>query len=71
MLGKEPSNSSFTGAMASFLKSECGLSAAAIERVFVGNATRFLAIRKGDSSRERLLQFYATNSIEGDPLPVF
>jgi predicted TIM-barrel fold metal-dependent hydrolase len=71
MLGKEPRGSSFTGVMASFLSADCGLNPDQIERVFIGNAVRFLGLRVNDPTRERLLEFYRDNSMDGGLLPEY
>jgi predicted TIM-barrel fold metal-dependent hydrolase len=63
MMGLESQYPAFAAAVAEFLSKDCALSDLAVQRVFVGNAERFLGLRPGDGARRRLLAFYRAHGV--------
>lgn len=71
MLGRDPAYAGYTARVHAFFKDACSFSPAMMERLFYGNAARFLGIREGDGARKRLLAFYDRNGIARSRLPSF
>ena len=63
MLGAESGHADYTNAVVRFLTDDCALDAAAVGRVMVENASRFLGVREDGPARRRLLRFYDVNGL--------
>lgn len=59
----------YAAQVVNFLKG-CGLSGEDLEGVMQGNALRFLGLRSGDRTRERLLRFYSAHRLPPERLPL-
>jgi len=71
MLGNNKMAEGYAATVFEFFKTRCNFDAAKLERLFSGNAARFLGLRDGDPTRDRLLKFYAANGANPDRLPQF
>ena len=71
MLGIDADAERFTRGIYDFFRQSCGFDEVRLDRLFFGNAGRFLGLRRGDRTRDRLLQFYARNGIPVARLPEF
>jgi predicted TIM-barrel fold metal-dependent hydrolase len=70
MLGLDPSYEGYTNRLYGFFKETCKFEQAMLDRLFFGNAARFLGLRQGDRARERLLRFYDRHKVPRTRLPV-
>ncbi len=71
MLGAESGHADYTKAVVRFLTDDCALDAAAVGRVMVENASRFLGVREDGPARRRLLRFYEVNGLPPKLQPLF
>ena len=69
MLGMEASYPIFSGGVHEYFKTQVGLDAARLQRLFFGNAIRFLGLRQGDKARARLEHFYDRHGLDKRRLP--
>lgn len=69
MLGREKSADIYTGTLYDFFQTACGLDKERLGRLFVGNAIRFLGLRKADATRARLAAFYGRYGLSESRLP--
>ena len=70
MLGADASFETYTGGVYEFFKSILGFDQQRLDRLFFGNAARFLGLRAGDGARARLLRYYAKHNLPASRLPV-
>lgn len=70
MLGADASFETYTGGVYEFFKSSLGFDQPRLDRLFFGNAARFLGLRAGDGARARLLRYYAKHNLPASRLPV-
>ncbi|MCQ4165485.1 amidohydrolase family protein [Tahibacter harae] len=71
MLGVDAGYADYARSVYAFFRDRVGLGAEPLRRIFELNAGRFLGLREGDSSRRRLLDFYAAHRLPASRLPVF
>lgn len=69
MLGKEAGYSHYIESINAFLRTDCGLSDDACDKIFRRNALRFLPLAKGSRGRGRLLAYYRKNGLDASRLP--
>jgi hypothetical protein len=70
MLGADASYDTYTRSVYEFFRGSLGFDRARLDRLYFGNAARFLGLRAGDKARERLLRYYARHAIPASRLPV-
>lgn len=70
MLGLDRSYRGYTKNVHSFFKNKVGLDQLRLNRLFFGNAGRFLGLGRDDAARKRLLGFYERNGLPLSRLPV-
>ncbi len=70
MLGADASYEGYTRNVYEFFKASLGFDRARLDRLCFGNAARFLGLRAGDKTRERLRRYYARHGIPASRLPV-
>lgn len=70
MLGADASYETYTRNVYEFFRGSLGFDRARLDRLYFGNAARFLGLRAGDKARERLLRYYARHAIPASRLPV-
>jgi predicted TIM-barrel fold metal-dependent hydrolase len=63
MTGIEAGYVNYTHLVVDFLSNDCEFSQAAVNKILVGNATRFLGLGEADASRQRLRDFYKKNGL--------
>lgn len=71
MLGLDDAYEGYTRRTFDFFERIFGKGAPQLDRLFTGNAARFLGLRDGDHARTRLLSFYARHNVPASRLPVF
>ncbi|MER9877951.1 MULTISPECIES: amidohydrolase family protein [unclassified Mesorhizobium] len=69
MLGKEAGYSHYIESINAFLRTDCGLSDDACDKIFRRNALRFLPLAPGSRGRDRLLAYYRKNGLDASRLP--
>lgn len=70
MLAKEREHSRYTEAVEDFLRNDCSLDDAALDRVFFGNAIRKVGLVQSGKARLRLEDWYQRNGINPERLRV-
>ena len=70
MLGKEQGYEQYVTRLQAFLRDQCGLSDAQLERIFRRNAETYLPLQAGSAGRRRLQKFYQENGLDEGRLPV-
>jgi predicted TIM-barrel fold metal-dependent hydrolase len=71
MLGIERAYQGYCARIRGFFRDAVGFDKTRLDRVFYGNAARFLGLRQGDAARERVLRFYDRHNVPRSRLPVF
>lgn len=71
MLGLDASYPVFSGTIYEYFRAQVGLDADRLQRLFVGNAARFLGLRVGDDARNRIEQFYVKHGLPRGRLAAF
>ncbi|WP_246740748.1 amidohydrolase family protein [Mesorhizobium sp. NZP2298] len=69
MLGKEAGYIHYIESVNAFLRTDCGLSEDACDKIFRRNALRFLPLAQGSRGRDRLLAYYRKNGLDASRLP--
>jgi predicted TIM-barrel fold metal-dependent hydrolase len=69
MLGKEPGYNHYVESIYYFLRTDCGLSDDACDKMFRRNALRFFPLAHGSRGRNRLLAYYKENGLDESRLP--
>jgi predicted TIM-barrel fold metal-dependent hydrolase len=69
MIGLEGGYPHYAQSVDGFLKKDCGLNADERGRIFHGNAVRFMGLRDGELTRQRILGFYKSHGIDPSRLP--
>ena len=70
MLGIDRSYEAYTGRVYRFFAETMKLDRPRLQRLLFGNAGRFLGLREGDGTRDRLLRFYDRHGVPRARLPV-
>ncbi len=70
MLGLDRSYEGYTKRLYAFFRGSLGFDQKRLDRLFFGNAGRFLGLRQGDATRDRLLEFYDRHKVPRSRLPV-
>ena len=70
MAGQEQGYEHYIESVNSFLRHDCGLDHQIRDRIFRGNAMKFLPLQRGSKGRGRLLAWYARNGLDPSRLPV-
>ncbi|THK36413.1 amidohydrolase [Ensifer sp. MPMI2T] len=70
MAGQEQGYEHYIQSVNSFLLHDCGLDDEIRDRIFRGNAMKFLPLQRGSKGRGRLLAWYARRGLDPSRLPV-
>ncbi len=71
MLGMDSAAKDYASNVYEFFKNQCEFSDDKLNRLFYGNAARFLGLRPNDPTRRRLMNFYRENGLSQSRLPDF
>ncbi|MBW8724607.1 MAG: amidohydrolase family protein [Inquilinus limosus] len=71
MVGIEKASDIYTQSVAGFLQNDCQFTDGQVNRILRQNAGRYLGLREGDETRNRILGFYAANDMPASLLPRF
>lgn len=71
MLGVDPAYERYTHGIYEYFRSQCGFDSARLDRLYFGNAARFLGVRQGDAARARIAEFYRRHGVPAKKLPAF
>jgi predicted TIM-barrel fold metal-dependent hydrolase len=71
MVGIEKTSDVYTRYIVEFLQKDCHFSRGQVNRILRQNAGRYLGLRDGDKTRDRLLGFYDANHMPASLLPRF
>jgi hypothetical protein len=70
MLGAHASYETYTADLYELFRGRLGFDRARLDRLYFGNAARFLGLRAGDGARARLLRYYARHNLPASRLPL-
>jgi predicted TIM-barrel fold metal-dependent hydrolase len=70
MLGLDGEYMKYAQSVDAFLRDDCRIDQDARQRIFRGNAVRFMGLREGDGTRRRVLSFYKAHGLDPSRLPV-